>query len=69
MYLGTDESDEETVKTKSPGGIVVEALSNIRTIASLTLEEDRATEYKKALEREDPHVIRNGATKGIVPLQ
>jgi hypothetical protein len=63
MYLGTDESDE-TIDAKSPGGIVIEALTNIRTVASLTLEEERATEYKKALEKEDLHAIRNSATKG-----
>jgi ABC-type multidrug transport system fused ATPase/permease subunit len=63
MYLGVDEADE-SIDAKSPGGIVIEALSNIRTIASLTLEEERADKYKKSLEKEDAHAIRNSATKG-----
>lgn len=64
MYLGSDGPDDDSIAANSPGGIVVEALSNIRTVASLTLEEERAAEYAHALELEDPHAIRNNITKG-----
>jgi hypothetical protein len=61
MYFGEGGSsgDGKKVDTKSPGGIAVEALSNIRTVASLTLEDERIAEYAQALEKEDPHSIRN----------
>ena len=64
MYLGSDDPDDDAITANSPGGIVVEALSNIRTVASLTLEEERATEYARALAMEDPHAVRNNITKG-----
>ena len=63
MYYGTDDS-AENVDANSPGAIVLEALSNIRTVASLTLEEERVAEYARALEKEDPHPIRSNVTKG-----
>ena len=66
MYFGEDDSsgDGEEADANSPGGIVVEALSNIRTVASLTLEDERAAEYAHALKEEDPHSFRNNVTKG-----
>jgi hypothetical protein len=65
MYYGEDEGDDEEVDSNSPGGIVIEALSNIRTVASLNLEEQRAAEYAYALEKEDPHPIKSNVTKGM----
>jgi hypothetical protein len=45
---------------------VIEALSNIRTMASLDLEEDRAAEYAYALGKEDPHPIKSSVAKGMM---
>lgn len=64
MYMGEDEGDIEDIDENSSGGILIETLSNIRTVASLTLEEKRAADYTKALEREDPHPIKTNMLKG-----
>lgn len=64
MYYGEDEGDDEEMDANSPGGIVIESLSNIRTVASLTLEEDRAEQYVHALEHENPHPNRTNIAKG-----
>jgi hypothetical protein len=45
---------------------VIEALSNIRTMASLDLEEDRDAEYAYALGKEDPHPIKSSVAKGMM---
>lgn len=70
MYFG-DDIDTGEDKKKS-GIIVVESLSNIRTVASLTLEETRAEQYCIALQEEDPAPLRSnfvkGVTTGIGPL-
>jgi hypothetical protein len=63
-YLGEDEVDDSTMDEHSPGGIVLESLSNIRTVASLTLEMERCEEYDAALKAENPHPIRSNLTKG-----
>jgi len=48
---------------------VIETLSNIRTVASLTLEETCATEYEVALRTKEPHPLRasmmSGAMEGL----
>lgn len=62
-YMGEDEP-EETQDEHSPGGIVIETLSSIRTVASLTLEAERADEYDHALRHEDPHPMRTNLVKG-----
>jgi UDP-N-acetylmuramyl tripeptide synthase len=64
MYYGTDESTDDEVKAGSPGAIVAEALSNIRTVASLTLEEERATAYHDALDKENKAPIVTILKKG-----
>lgn len=65
MYYGEDEvSDEDELDKNSPGGIVIESLSNIRTVASLTLEDQRAEEYARALAKEDPHPVKSNFVKG-----
>lgn len=64
MYYGQDEGDDEKVDTKSPGGIVVESVSNIRTVASLNLEENHATTYRHALENEDGTSMMTNLIKG-----
>lgn len=63
-YLGEDESTEEASDEHSPGGIVIETLNNMRTVASLTLEEERAAEYDRALTREDPNTVKSNLVKG-----
>jgi ABC transporter transmembrane region len=63
MYFGADEADEQ-VKAGSPGAIVAEALSNIRTVASLALEEERAKSYQDALEKENKAPIMSIVKKG-----
>jgi hypothetical protein len=65
MYMGADEGDDMHIDEHSPGGIVIETLSNIRTVASLTLEEKRAAEYLQALVDEDPRPIRTNVIKGM----
>ena len=64
MYYGEDEGDDNDIEGNSAGSVAIEALSNIRTIASLTLEEKKALEYKKALSSAHPHPIRSSFVKG-----
>lgn len=64
MYYGADEGDDAEVKAGSPGAIVAEALSNIRTVASLTLEEERSSRYLEALEHENKAPIVSIVKKG-----
>lgn len=63
-YLGEDEGDANEIKEHSPGGIVIETLNDIRTVASLTLEEERAHDFATALASEDPHPVRSKLLKG-----
>ena len=63
-YLGEDEGDANQIDEHSPGGIVVETLADIRTVASLTLEPERAEAYADALAKEDEHPVRNSIVKG-----
>jgi hypothetical protein len=56
--------DDAKQSANSPGGIAVESLSNIRTVASLTLEEERVHAYSRALARESPHGLRTSLLKG-----
>jgi len=56
IYYGEDEVHKED--ENSPGGIVVETLMNIRTIATLAIERQRSAEYKKALKEEEHGLIK-----------
>jgi hypothetical protein len=67
MYMGDDEGDDAHLDEHSPGGIVIETLSNIRTVASLTLEEKRAADYLQALKDDDPRPVRTNMVKGTWP--
>ena len=62
MYLG---EDEEIVKEDEdgPGSIAVESLLNIRTVASLSLEEMRLNDYTVALEKKNPESLVTTAKK------
>lgn len=59
----------EELQPKSSGGIIVETLLNIRTVASLTIEEQRMQEYQAALSRGTSNPVRRiilkGSTGGI----
>lgn len=63
-YIGEDEVEDKEMDEHSPGGIVHESLSNIRTVASLTLEAERSNEYDSALLAEDPNPVRSTVMKG-----
>ncbi|KAL3906406.1 MAG: hypothetical protein SGILL_009283, partial [Bacillariaceae sp.] len=63
-YNGEDEGDDTVEDENSPGGIVVESLLNVRTIASLSMEETKLTEYSEALHHQDAHPLRNNCVKG-----
>jgi ATP-binding cassette subfamily B (MDR/TAP) protein 1 len=68
MYMGEDDGpaiskDDENKDTS--GGIVVETLLSIRTVASLAIEQMRADEYAAALRREDPSSVKTNLTKGL----
>ncbi|MGK3738332.1 MAG: ATP-binding cassette subfamily B (MDR/TAP) protein 1 [Bacillariaceae sp.] len=71
MYMGEDEHSGEDEK-KNSGIIVIESLTNIRTVASLSLETSRSDQFAKALHYEDPHPLRNnlikGASSGLGPF-
>ena len=62
MYMG---EDEEVVKEDEdgPGAIAIESLLNIRTVASLSLEETRLNDYTKALEKKNPERLLTTAKK------
>jgi hypothetical protein len=63
-YIGEDEVEDKEMDEHSPVGIVHESLSNIRTVASLTLETERSDEYDAALIAEDPNPVRSTVMKG-----
>ena len=62
MYMGEDENSGDDEKTS--GVIVIESLSNIRTVASLSLEDSRSAQFVEALYQEDPTPLRTNAIKG-----
>jgi ABC-type multidrug transport system fused ATPase/permease subunit len=65
MYMGDDQGDDDTdAPENSPGSIVIETMTSIRTIASLTLEDHRAQEYHHALELTDSHSLCTNFIKG-----
>jgi ATP-binding cassette, subfamily B (MDR/TAP), member 1 len=64
MYMGEDEADLDAYEEHSSGGIVVESLLNIRTVASLAIESERIKEFKEALAHENPHPFRSNFIKG-----
>jgi len=65
LYFGEDEGvSGDDIDMNSPGGIVVETLVNIRTVASLNIEKERSEQYVKALCSEDPTPVRTNFMKG-----
>ena len=66
MYMGEDEgADAPKEGEDSAGGIVVETLLSIRTVASLAIEKMRAKEYAAALQKEDPLSAKSNFMKGL----
>lgn len=63
-YLGEEVNEAEDPKANSSAGIVVESLSNIRTVAALTIEGERLDQFDEALTKEDPHPVRTNFIKG-----
>lgn len=65
-YMGDDlgVKTTEELPPNSSGGIIVESLLNIRTVASLTIEEERLKEYEAAVTREDANPMRQIVLKG-----
>ncbi|OEU13357.1 P-loop containing nucleoside triphosphate hydrolase protein [Fragilariopsis cylindrus CCMP1102] len=70
MFMGEDELTGED--DTNSGIIVIESLTNIRTVASLSLESNRSDQFAKALYDEDPLPLRNnlikGASSGLGPF-
>lgn len=64
--LGEDESSPNGAQDQlnSSGGIVVETLLNVRTVAALTLEKARFKNYEDALHRETPNYVRDSFVAG-----
>jgi len=66
MYIGEDESVDAIMESEnSSGGIVVETLMSIRTVAALSIEKMRANEYERAINLESPASLRSNALKGF----
>ena len=72
QFLGADEGtddDKDGDNNKSPGGVLVETLLNMRTVSALTLEEQRYNDYEKALIISEPNsavvLLTTGITGGI----
>ena len=68
--LGEDEGGSNGQdELNSPGGVAVETLLNIRTVAALSLENARYADYENALHRDQPHYVRDcfvgGLTSGM----
>ena len=63
--LGEDLGDDSTDGQNSAGGVIVETLLNIRTVSALTLEQKRYEDYKRALEKEEPNVVKDSFMSGL----
>ena len=70
MYMGEDDGSEACYDNEAgPGAIIVETLLNIRTVASLTIENKRLQQYTKALERDNStSLLSNGLKGGAIGL-
>jgi len=66
MYIGEDETaDDQKEAENTSGGIVVETLMSIRTVAALSIEKMRANEYERAIMIESPSSLKSNALKGF----
>lgn len=68
QMLGEDEGDDSATQDElnSPGGILVETLLNIRTVSALTLEEQRANDFEKAISTSQSSYVRDGFMAGLM---
>lgn len=64
LYFGEDEGIASEADINTPGGIVVETLVNMRTVASLTIEKQRSLQYERALRGQNPTPIKTNFLKG-----
>jgi len=66
QMLGTNEdlgNVEEGLST--PGGIIVETLLNVRTVAALTLEDQRIADYESALRKSEQNYVVAALMSGV----
>lgn len=63
-YMGGTDDNNGELPANSSGGIVVESLLNIRTVASLAIESKRIEEFQKWLKSENPNPIGGTLIKG-----
>lgn len=64
--LGEDVGADATAEgTNTPGGVIVETLLNIRTVSALTLEKQRYEDYKRALESQEPSMVKDSFMSGV----
>ena len=68
-FAGTDDGNNESEKMKSSGGILVETLLNIKTVAALSIEERRFRDFEEAVMESQRDVrydsLISGLTAGI----
>lgn len=66
MYVkAEDEGDDSLLEDEhSPGGIVIESLMNIKTVASMCLEQTKLKEYGAALRAQNPRPLLTNFLKG-----
>jgi len=66
QMFGTDESLGNVAEGLStPGGIIVETLLNVRTVAALTLEDQRFADYESALLKTEQNYVVASFTSGM----
>jgi ATP-binding cassette, subfamily B (MDR/TAP), member 1 len=66
QMLGEDIGDQNIAdELNSPGGILVETLLNIRTVAALTLEKQRYEEYQRALIKSESNFMSEAFMSGF----
>jgi len=66
FWYGADDKDSTDVSIDSPGGIIIESLTSIRTVASLTLEEYVLYKYNNALTNESKTYVTNCYKLGAI---
>jgi hypothetical protein len=63
-FMGGSNIPDDTQGEQSPGAIAIETLSNMRTIASLTLENKRSADYAEALQLANPNPVIENLSEG-----
>ena len=69
LATGADDADGDDTNSQdeleNSGGILVETLLNIKTVAALTMEEERLNNFKDALLRAQPNMVKDGFKTGV----